>query len=229
MPVVDHGFGSDGAGVYFLWRRTAEYDQLQVERMRSALTLEDLCRTVIDTLERTNQLDDTYLIFTSDNGYHMGLHRVKSPKGSPYVESHEVPFVVRGPGVAVGESFDQLVANIDIAPTVLDLAGVKDLSWMDGRSFGPFLDGTAPELWRTSLLFENMESPGKRPRPAYSGVRHQDAVYVEYADGEKEYYDLRADPYQLENRPQDAPQTMESELAGLRDCAGDGCRRADRP
>ena len=211
-------------------RRTAEYDQLQVERMRSALTLEDLCRNVIDTLERTNQLDDTYLIFTSDNGYHMGLHRMKAPKGLPYVASHEVPFVVRGPDVPAGESFDQLVANIDIAPTVLDLAGIKDLSWMDGRSFGAFLDGTAPESWRTSLLIENMESPGeRRPRPAYSGVRHQDEVYVEYESGEKEYYDLRADPYQLESRPQDAPQTMESELAGLRDCAGDGCRRADRP
>ena len=165
----------------------------------------------------------------SDNGYHMGLHRMKSPKGSPYVESHEVPFVVRGPGVPAGASFDRLVANIDIAPTMLDLAGVGVPSWMDGRSFRPFLDGTAPESWRTSLLIENMESPGNQPRPAYSGVRHQDEVYVEYADGEKEYYDLRVDPYELENRPQDAPQAMKGELATLKDCAGDGCRRADRP
>jgi arylsulfatase A-like enzyme len=210
-------------------RRTAEYDQLQITRMQSALTLEDLCRNVIDALERTGQLGDTYLVFMSDNGYHIGLHRIKSPKGSPYVESHEVPFVVRGPGVPAGASFDRLVANIDIAPTVLDLAGVAAPSWMDGRSLRPFLDGTAPDSWRTSLLIENMESPGKRPRPAYSSVRHQDEVYVEYGSGETEYYDLRADPYQLENRPQDAPQTMESELAALEDCAGDGCRRADRP
>jgi N-acetylglucosamine-6-sulfatase len=208
-------------------RRAAEYDRLQVERMRSALTLEDLCRRVIDALERTDQLDDTYLVFVSDNGYHIGLHRMKSPKGSPYVESHEVPFVVRGPGVPAGASFDRLVANVDIAPTVLDLAGVGVPSWMDGRSLRPFFDGTAPDSWRTSLLVENMGGAGDRP--PYSGVRHQDEVYVEYGSGETEYYDLKSDPHQLENRPQDAPQTIRDELAALEDCAGDGCRQADRP
>jgi N-acetylglucosamine-6-sulfatase len=209
-------------------RRAAEYDRLQVERMRSALTLEDLCRNVIDALERTDQLGDTYLVFMSDNGYHMGLHRMKSPKGSPYLESHEVPFVVRGPGVPAGASFDRLVANIDIAPTMLDLAGVRVPSWMDGRSLRPFFDGTAPGSWRTSLLIENMEGAGDR-RPPYSGVRHQDEVYVEYGSGETEYYDLKTDLYQLENRPQGAPQAIKEELAALEDCAGDGCRKADRP
>jgi N-acetylglucosamine-6-sulfatase len=211
-------------------RRAAEYDRLQVTRMQSALTLEDLCREVIDALERTNQLGDTYLMFTSDNGYHMGLHRVKSPKGSPYAESHEVPFVVRGPGVPAGASFEELAANIDIAPTVLDLAGVTVPSRMDGRSLRPFFDGSAPDLWRTSLLIENMEGTGERePRPPYSGVRHRDEVYVEYTSGETEYYDLKADPYQLENRPQDAPQVMKDELSALKECAGDGCKKADRP
>jgi N-acetylglucosamine-6-sulfatase len=208
-------------------RRAAEYDQLQVTRMQSALTLEDLCRNVIDALERTDQLGDTYLVFVSDNGYHMGLHRMKSPKGSPYVESHEVPLVVRGPGVPAGASFDRLVANIDIAPTVLDLAGVGVPSWMDGRSLRPFFDGTAPASWRTSLLIETMG--GAADRPPYSGVRHQDEVYVEFGSGETEYYDLKTDPYQLENRPQDAPQAMKDELVALEDCAGDGCRKADRP
>jgi N-acetylglucosamine-6-sulfatase len=210
-------------------RRADQYDQLQVKRMRSALTLVDLSRNVLIALERTNQLHNTYIIFTSDNGYHMGLHRIKVVKGTPYVESHEVPFVVRGPGVPAGVSFDQLVANIDIASTVLDLAEVERPSWMDGRSFRSFLDGTAPSSWRTSLLIENMEGPGKRPRPPYYGVRARDEVYVEYASGEEEYYDLRADPYQLENRPQDAPQSMKEALAALKDCAGDGCRKADQP
>ena len=90
--------------------------------------------------------------------------------------------------------------------------------------------GTAPGSWRTSLLIENMEGVGKRsPRPPYSGVRYQDKVYVEYASGETEYCDLEADPYQLENRPWDAPQAMQEALAALVDCAGDGCRKADRP
>jgi N-acetylglucosamine-6-sulfatase len=209
-------------------RRAAEFDQQQVKRMQSALTLEDLCKNVIETLERTDQLGETYLIFTSDNGYHMGLHRIKSAKGSPYVESHEIPFVVRGPGVPAGESVERLLANIDIAPTVLDLAGVEVPSWMDSRSLKPFLDGSAPESWRTSLLIENMAGAGKES-PPYFGVRHQEEVYVEYESGEEEYYDLRADPYQLENRPQDAPQVMKEELSALKSCTGDGCRKADRP
>ena len=144
-------------------RRAAEFDQLQVRRMRSALTLEDLCRSVIDALERTDQLGDTYLVFVSDNGYHMGLHRMKAPKGSPYVESHEVPLVVRGPGVPAGASFDRLVANIEIAPTALDLAGVRVPSWMDGTSLRPFFDGTAPGSWRTSVLIENMGASATGP------------------------------------------------------------------
>ena len=210
-------------------RSAAAYDHLQVKRMQSALTLEDLCRNVIEALGRTNQLDETYLIFTSDNGYHMGLHRIREPKATPYVESHEVPFVVRGPGVPADASLDELAANIDIAPTALDLAGVTVPSWMDGRSLKPFFDGSSPNSWRTSLLIENMESPGKKPRPPYSGVRYQDKVYVEYKDGEKEYYDLKKDPYQLENRPQDAPRAMKDNLSALKECAGDGCRQADHP
>jgi arylsulfatase A-like enzyme len=213
----------DGQVAYF---PSQHYNVL---RMQSALTLEDLCANVIDALERTNQLDDTYLIFTSDNGFHLGLHRIKTTKGTPYVESHEVPFVVRGPGVPAGASFDELAANIDLAPTVLDLAGVTVPSWMDGRSLKPFFDGSAPGSWRTSLLVENMESPGKKPRPPYSGIRRRDEVYVEYTSGEKEYYDLKKDPYQLENRPQDAPRAIKDKLSTLKECAGDGCRRADRP
>jgi N-acetylglucosamine-6-sulfatase len=210
-------------------RKAAEYDKQQVKRMQSALTLEDLCTNVIEALERTDQLGDTYLIFTSDNGYHMGVHRLREAKGTPYVESVEVPFVVRGPGIRAGGSFEQLVANIDIAPTALDLAGVKVPSWMDGRSLSPFFDGSAPDRWRTALLIENMGGPGKIPRPPYSGVRYQEEVYVEYADGEKEYYDLKTDPYQLENRPEDASQAMKDKLAALKECAGDNCRKADRP
>jgi N-acetylglucosamine-6-sulfatase len=211
-------------------RRAAGYDRLQVERMQSALTLEDLCRNVIDALERTDQLGDTYVFFTSDNGFHMGLHRIRSAKGSPYVESHEAPFVVRGPDVPAGASFDGIVANIDIAPTALDLVGVEIPAWMDGRSLRPFLDGTAPDSWRSSLLIENMEGVGKRsPRPPYSGVHHQDEVYIEYASGETEYYDLKADPYQLESRPREAPEAMKEALAALEDCAGDDCKKADDP
>jgi N-acetylglucosamine-6-sulfatase len=210
-------------------RRATAFDQQHFKRMQSALTLEDLCTNVIEALERTNQLENTYLIFTSDNGYHLGLHRLREAKGTPYVESVEVPFVVRGPGVPAGASSEELMANIDIAPTVLELASLPVPSWMDGRSLRPFLDGGAPDSWRTSLLIENIEeNADEKPRPPYAGVRHEDEIYVEYEGGEREYYDLEADPYQLENRPEDAPQAMKEELAALKECSGDGCRNADR-
>jgi arylsulfatase A-like enzyme len=204
----------------------ARFDRHQAARMRSALTLEDLCRNVVSALSRTDQQDYTYVIFTSDNGYHMGLHRVRGAKWTPYTEAHEIPFAVRGPGVPHGRSFDDLVTNTDIAPTVLDLAGLSAPEWMDGSSFAPFLDGTAPETWRSSVLIEGVKGTYYE-RPAYSGVRREDEVYVEYDSGDKEHYDLVKDPYQLVNRPEAAPRSMEEDLGALKGCSGDACRRAE--
>ncbi len=206
----------------------ARFDRLHGARMRSALTLEDLSRGVVSALSRTDQLDDTYVIFTSDNGYHMGLHRIRGAKWTPYMEAHEVPLVVRGPGVPADESFDELVANTDIAPTVLDLAGSSPPDWMDGRSFAPFLDGEAPDPWRSSVLIEGVGGT-YYDRPAYAGVRREDEVYVEYSTGDREYYDLGKDPYQLDNRPEDAPRGIEGELETLKGCSGETCREAEGP
>ena len=204
----------------------AAFDNRQVLRMQSALTLEDLCRNVINALSRTEQLDDTYLILTSDNGYHMGLHGIRAGKFTPYTEAHEVPFVLRGPGVPAGASFAELVGNIDIAPTVLDLAGAKVPEWMDGRSLRPFFDGTAPDSWRTSLLIEGVKGNSPK-RPRYYGVRNESSVYVKYANGEEEYYDLKSDPYELDNRSEDAPRAMKEKWAALKKCAGNACRKAE--
>jgi N-acetylglucosamine-6-sulfatase len=208
---------------YCLLRRAAD-----VTHEKCAHPLEDLSKNVIAALKRAHQLDNTYLIFTSDNGYQMGLHGIKVNKFIPYTEAHEVPFVIRGPGVPAGASFDELVANIDIAPTVLDLAGVEVPGWMDGRSFEPFLGGDAPEAWRDSLLIEGVKSASPE-RPAYSGVRRQEEIYVRYESGEEEFYDLRKDPYQLESRPKDAPASLKKKLEALKNCAGDGCRQAEGP
>lgn len=209
-------------------QEVAQFDRHHGSRMRGALTLEDLSRDLIGALSRAGRLDDTYLIFTSDNGYHMGLHRIRGAKWTPYTEAHEVPFVVRGPGVPQNRSFDALVANTDLAPTVLDLAGLSPPGWMDGRSFVPFLDGTPPDTWRSSLLIEGA-GHGRQNRPGYAGVRRENAVYVHYANGEKEYYDLARDPYQLENRPEDAPQAIKRDLKALKTCAGASCAKAENP
>ena len=204
----------------------ARFDRRQGARMRSALTLEDLSRDVFSALSRTEQQDDTYVIFTSDNGFHMGLHRVRGAKWTPYMEAHEVPFAVRGPGVPRGKSYGALVTNTDIAPTVLDLAGLLAPEWMDGSSLAPFLDGRPPEAWRSSVLIEGVKGTYYE-RPAYSGVRREDDVYVRYDTGNEEYYDLLKDPYQLVNRPEAVPRSMEEDLRDLENCSGDACREAE--
>ncbi len=204
----------------------AGFDRRHAARLRSALTLEDLGRSVVASLSRAGRLDDTYIIFTSDNGYHMGLHRLRGAKWTPYTEAHEVPFVVRGPGVPQGRSVDDLVANTDIAPTVLELARAEVPVWMDGSSFAPFLDGTAPEDWRSSVLIEDARDT-YHDRPTYAGVRRKNDVFVEYSNGDREYYDLTRDPYQLVNRPTAAPKPLVENLRALEDCSGDACRRAE--
>jgi N-acetylglucosamine-6-sulfatase len=209
-------------------RQVASFDQRQVLRMQSTLTLEDLCRNLIEALRHTDELDSTYLIFTSDNGYHMGLHGIRATKFTPYTEAHEVPLVVRGPGVPRGALFEELVSNTDVVPTVLDLAEVGAPGWMDGRSLAPFLDGEPPQEWRGALLIEGARS-GSPKRPAYSGVRRVGEVYVRYESGEEEYYDLREDPYQLQSKPQDAPPSIKADLESLKGCAGNGCREAEGP
>jgi N-acetylglucosamine-6-sulfatase len=201
-----------------------QYTTTYRKRLQSTLTLKDLCRRVVGALSRTHELDNTYLIFTTDNGFVMGIHRIKQGKNTPYNEAHEVPFVVRGPHVPKGSSTDRLAANIDIAPTALDLANIRTPRWMDGRSLVPLLDGTSPSWWRTSLLIEGNFGP----QPSYAGVRSRSSVYVRYATGEKEYYDLVHDPYQLRSKPAAAPKAIKNQLQRLKSCSGAACRRADR-
>jgi N-acetylglucosamine-6-sulfatase len=202
-----------------------EYTITYRKRLQSSLSLKDLSRRVTEALSRTGELDNTYLIFTSDNGFHLGTHRLRAGKWTPYEEDHVVPFVVRGPHVPRGSSTDRLVANIDVAPTALDLANIRAPRWMDGRSLVPLLDGSPPGWWRTRLLIEGVRYGG---RPPYAGVRWRNKVYVRYDSGEQEYYDLANDPLQLRNRPEAAPQTMKDQLQKLKACSGSGCRRADR-
>ena len=111
----------------------ANLDQLYRDRVRSMQTVDEMLARLINTLQETGQLDNTYIIFTSDNGYHLGQHRLMSGKGTPYEEDIVVPLIVRGPNVQADAALDGYVSgNIDIAPTVADLAGVVPPSYVDG-------------------------------------------------------------------------------------------------
>jgi N-acetylglucosamine-6-sulfatase len=195
------------------------------KRQRSLQSVDDLVANVVDALYDTSQLDNTYVIYTSDNGYLLYRHREEG-KSAPYEESIGVPMIVRGPGVPAGAVRNHLVANIDWAPTITDWAGVTPPEFVDGRSFAPLLSESPPTTWRERLLIEFFL--GQRE---HRGLRTAEGeTYVEYQKTrEKEYYELSSDPWQLESAhaaPENARRlgVLSATLSSLEDCAGETCR-----
>ena len=192
------------------------------DRMESLRGIDDLVGRRAAALREEGALKNTYIVFSSDNGFQMYDNRVFS-KGASYEDSHGVPLIVRGPGVAAGRTDGRLVANIDLAPTFADWAGARTPSSVDGRSLVPVLsDPRAP--WRTRLLFEH-----RLGNHAYDAIRtSSDEVYIEYpCTDETEYYGLKEDPYQLDGQAGPPPPTLERQLQTLKDCAAGECRRVD--
>ena len=153
-------------------------------------------KKLFDALESTGRLDNTVFIFTSDNGMAFGQHRLVG-KHCPYDVCVRVPLLMRAPGVPSG-SVGGMVANIDLAPTILELAGSEMPLPSDGVSFVPLLrDPAAPG--RPSLLLEFLW-PGYNSNRLFYAVRKSNYVYVEYLrTGERELYNLALDPHQLNN------------------------------
>jgi N-acetylglucosamine-6-sulfatase len=208
------------------------------ERLRSMLSVEDLLRQTITTLQETSELANTYIVFTSDNGYHMGNHRLyPASKETPYEEDIGVPLMVRGPGVPAGAVRKQLVLNNDFAPTLADLAGasIPKPEEVDGSSFAPLLTTSPPSSWRTAFLKEGWEATGVDPTvpiPTHKSVHTQRYMFTEYDTGEHELYDLSTDPYQLESMSRTTANEqlydeLQARLDALRDCSGEGCRSAE--
>jgi N-acetylglucosamine-6-sulfatase len=181
-------------------------------RRRQFLTLRSVDAQVgnlLDALEETGRLQDTLIVFTSDNGLLWGEHRWIR-KEVPYEEALRVPLVMRYDGWDVAPRADEhLALNIDIAPTVAETAGVEHPP-TDGASLVPLIADPG-SLWRTDFLIEHME--GRNPVPTYCGVRTETHKYVRYATGEHELYDLTLDPAEMDNVVSDPQQ--DEVLAGL--------------
>jgi arylsulfatase A-like enzyme len=195
-------------------------DELQRWRMRSLRSVEDMLSAVVQALAETGRLDQTYILFTSDNGLLMGQHRAFARKENLYEESIRVPLFVQGPGVPVGTA-EQLTLNIDLAPTLAELAGLPMPDGVDGRSLAPFLRGRLPVTWRTDAYVENWAGPGQQ-----YGLRSADWLYAD-TDG-IELYDMRVDPYQLRNLSRHASaaqlEAFARRVAALATCRGATCR-----
>ncbi|MFI9596644.1 sulfatase [Nonomuraea sp. NPDC052265] len=211
-------------------------DERHRRRLRSMLGVDDLVRSVIETLRASGKLDNTYIIFTSDNGFHLGTHRLTQGKTTPFEEAIKVPFVVRGPGIKPGSTIGQLGATVDIAPTIAGLGGAAVPSFTEGRSLVPLLHGSPPAQWRKNVLVEfnrpvNRSSGAQTPVPSYQALRTDRYTYVRYDTGERQLYDLTADPYQLDNLAATADPALllglDARLQAMRACSGAGCREAD--
>ncbi len=208
----------------------AEIDTYHENRAEMLQSLDDLVEGVVDKLRAEGELSNTYVVFTSDNGYHLGEHRIPKGKTQPYEESSHMPLLVRGPGVRAGSATSELTLNTDYLPTFTDLAGIQTPEYVDGRSLRPLLEGS-PTIWRSAILMERHEGSEPTYEPFY-GIRTSDGrKYIEYGGGFREYYDLKIDPYELENAYDATTSEVTADLAArlqaLKGCAGATCRAAE--
>lgn len=200
--------------------RVAVLDRVRRQRLETLLAVDEAVGAVLDSLEAWGQLDNTIIMFTSDNGYLLGEHALSS-KNKPYEESYRVPMMIRGPGVLPGSTSSALVANIDIAPTLADYGGAATPSFVDGRSMRPLLEGGS--AWRTALLIEHWTEDADN-----KGVVRASRTFVEWSNGLRELYDLSVDPYQLNNLAGiESASTLRPFLTALRSCSGQECRDGD--
>lgn len=216
----------------------AAIDTLYRKQMLSLQAVDEAVAALVQALRDTGQLDNTFLVFTTDNGYHLGQHRLEPGKYTAYEPDIHVPLLMRGPGVPAGAEVAALTSAVDLVPTLAELAGATLPVEPDGRSLVPFLQGQAPASWRQAVLLEQFRYPAA-PRddkaashpPGHMGLRTEAFKYVEYGTGEREVYDLRKDPDELLNlRDQMLPAWLEQlsqRAKALRSCRGETCRQLE--
>ena len=169
------------------------------ERLLATRSVDDMLGRIQRQLTQSGLEDSTYIFFTSDNGFLLGHHRAFA-KGLPMDRSSRVPLFVKGPGVPAGRQGNQLLGHIDIAPTIVELAGGQVPDFVDGRSFANLLDLdglTSSPNFRSTLLIENWISTnqfGTIEYTASTSLRTSDTIYTEWSIGGREFFDLSLGP-----------------------------------
>lgn len=173
-------------------------DEFVRNQRRTLLGVDRSLAAIVDRIAQHGKLDNTLIIYTSDNGYMWGEHGLWG-KDKTYEESARVPLVVVMPGVAPRVDTNLVSPMIDIGPTLFQLAGISRQT--DGNSLVPLLRNPG-QSWRQTMFFEKMSS-GAYTNAVWAGIRNQRWKYVRYWTGEDELYDLVNDPFELNSRHRD--------------------------
>jgi arylsulfatase A-like enzyme len=217
----------------------AKLDYYFRKRAQSVESVDDLIGRLERTLRNRGVARDTYLVFSSDNGFHMGDHRLLKGKMTAFDSDIRVPLIVVGPGVPAGRTVQRLAANVDLRSTFSRLAGASVPNSVDGRSLVPLLHRRRLAGWRAATLVEHHElkpdpsDPDHQPAaggnpPSYEAIRGPRYTYIEYVTGEREYYDLSSDPFELNNTYLSLSASRQAQLHQtltlLESCSGEDCR-----
>ncbi|MFI5613290.1 sulfatase-like hydrolase/transferase [Amycolatopsis sp. NPDC051903] len=210
-------------------------DQAFRKRAQAVQAVDAMIGRLQDTLRATGQDRNTYFVFSSDNGYHLGDYRLNPGKQTAFDTDVHVPLVITGPGVPAGRTTPAVASNIDLAPTFEQLSGAAPLPTVDGRSLVPLLQGQTPPGQPAAALVEH-HGPDTDPKdpdkpransgnpPSYEALRTAQSTYVEYADGSHEFYDRAKDPDELHNvyngLSQEIKDKLHRQAVAMKQCKG---------
>ncbi|KAL4943985.1 hypothetical protein BDV06DRAFT_210649 [Aspergillus oleicola] len=218
-------------------------DHFYRQRLRALQGVDEMVEKLLDRLEASGQANNTYVIYSSDNGFHIGHHRLPPGKCTSYDEDTRVPFFVRGPGISPGSVEKQVSTHIDFAPTVFEILGLPLREDFDGTPMRVKRGSKAVphehvtvEYWGTAVLEGNYANllPGnghRMPNNTYKTARiaseEHNLFYAVWCTGDHELYDLNTDPYQIHNiyttSPRSFTNRLDALLLVLKSCAGSTC------
>ena len=178
----------------------AMHDGQRVTQLETLLSVDEGVSALIQTLQEVGRLADTLIVYTSDNGFLWGEHRLWG-KSVPYRPAHEIPLQLRWDArITPGLTVPIPVSTTDISATLLAVSGATPSRIQDGRSLGPFFRNASAPIGRERVFFEKQTGGGV---PGFCAVRDESHLYVRYPGGEEEFYNYAKDPHELEDRVED--------------------------
>ena len=179
-------------------------------RAQSVQAVDEMIGEIENELKAKDLSENTYIVFSSDNGLHLGEHRLLAGKLTAFDSDIRVPLIVVGPSVPQGRKVSAMSENIDLCPTFDQLGGAPIPRNVDGHSLVGILHGKRQRNWRKEILVEHrgpdtapsdpdLPTQGSGNPSSYEAIRTPNSLYVEYLNGEREYYDLKTDPFELRN------------------------------